>query len=175
MATLHGMTNSDVATATYTIQPQQQVATPTFSPAAGTYTGSVTVTISVATSGATIRYTTDGSTPTTSSPIYTGPITVTADDDDSGDGHGERHDQQQRGQRDLHDPAAATGGDADVQPGRGDVHRIRDGDDQRRDERRDDPLHDRREHADHLVADLHRTDHPHRRRRRFERWPRRAA
>ena len=69
------MTNSDVASATYTIQAQQQVATPTFSPAGG------------------------------------------------------------------------------------DVHRIGDGDDQHRDERRDDPLHDRRQHADDVVADLHRADH----------------
>jgi len=40
------------------------VATPAFSVAGGTYTGSQTVTISTATTGATIRYTTDGVDPT---------------------------------------------------------------------------------------------------------------
>ena len=54
-----------------------KVATPTFSPAPGTYTGSVDVTISCSTSGATIRYTLDGSEPTETSTQYTGPIHLT--------------------------------------------------------------------------------------------------
>jgi hypothetical protein len=53
-----------------------KVATPTFSPAAGTYSSAQSVTISCSTSGATIRYTTDGADPTSSSPIYTDPILV---------------------------------------------------------------------------------------------------
>lgn len=52
------------------------VATPTFTPAAGTYTEAQNVTIACATEGATIYYTIDGATPTTSSTQYTAAINV---------------------------------------------------------------------------------------------------
>jgi hypothetical protein len=51
---------------------------PVFSPAAGTYTGAQTVTISDAMTGAAIYYTTDASTPTTGSTLYNGPIAVSS-------------------------------------------------------------------------------------------------
>jgi hypothetical protein len=54
------------------------VATPTFSPGGGSYATAQTVTISTATAGSTIRYTVNGSTPTASSTLYAGPITVSA-------------------------------------------------------------------------------------------------
>lgn len=49
---------------------------PTFTPAAGIYTSAQTVTITTATDGASIYYTTDGTTPTKASTQYTGAITV---------------------------------------------------------------------------------------------------
>ena len=55
---------------------QIAVATPVFSPGPGTYNTPQTVTLSDSTPGAIIYYTTNGSTPTTSSPVYTGPITI---------------------------------------------------------------------------------------------------
>ena len=62
---------------TYTVGGSSTtVAAPTFSPPGGTYSSTQTVTLSSATSGATIRYTVDGSTPTASSPQYTAPISV---------------------------------------------------------------------------------------------------
>ena len=71
------MTDSSVASATYTINiPPQTVATPAFSPDAGTYTEAQSVTISCETTGATIYYTTDGSNPSASSTAYSGAITV---------------------------------------------------------------------------------------------------
>jgi hypothetical protein len=54
------------------------VAKPTFSPAAGTFTESTSVTLASATSGATIYYTTDGTTPTPSSTVYSSPIAVSS-------------------------------------------------------------------------------------------------
>ena len=54
-----------------------QAATPSISPASKSFTGSLQVTISDTTTGATIYYTTDGSTPTTASTQYTSPFNVT--------------------------------------------------------------------------------------------------
>ena len=52
------------------------VATPTFSPAGGTYYGPQTVTISCATEGAVIHYTLDGTTPDGTSAVYSEPLTI---------------------------------------------------------------------------------------------------
>jgi len=57
-------------------QNASTTATPTFSLASGTYTGTQTVSISDATPGATIYYTHDGTTPTTSSTVYSNPLSV---------------------------------------------------------------------------------------------------
>ena len=62
--------------ASSTVASAKTVATPTFSPAAGTYTSPQTVTIKDTTSGATIYYTTNGTTPTTSSTQYSSPINI---------------------------------------------------------------------------------------------------
>ncbi len=68
--------SSAVATAAYTIAPS--LPAPTFSLAGGTYFSTQSVTITDSTPGTTIYYTTNGTTPTTSAAIYTGPISVTA-------------------------------------------------------------------------------------------------
>jgi LysM repeat protein len=60
-----------------TVTSSTATALPTFTPPAGTYTSTQTVTIADATRGAAIYYTTDGTTPTTASKAYTTPIAVT--------------------------------------------------------------------------------------------------
>jgi uncharacterized repeat protein (TIGR03803 family) len=76
IAVASGYSNSAVASAIYTITPQAAI--PVFSPVAGTYTTAQSVTITDSTAGTTIYYTTNGTTPTTSSTKYTAAITVSA-------------------------------------------------------------------------------------------------
>lgn len=70
----------DTPSFTYTVGSggTTTVAAPIFSPAGGSYSSAQSVTISDSTSGATIRYTTDGSTPTSSSAVYSSAINVSA-------------------------------------------------------------------------------------------------
>ena len=75
IAVKSGMNNSAVASASYTIKGT--VATPEFSVASGEVDSGTSVTITCATEGAKIYYTTDGSEPTTSSTEYTAAISVT--------------------------------------------------------------------------------------------------
>lgn len=71
-----GYNDSTITTGDYTVDSYNQpggpgqTATPTFSPDTNTYNSPQTVTISCATVGATIYFTTDGSTPTTNSAVY---------------------------------------------------------------------------------------------------------
>ncbi len=68
-------TPSPVTTGVYAIR----VAAPAFSPGGGNYTSAQSVTITSGTSGATIRYTLDGSTPSqTVGTVYSGPVTIGA-------------------------------------------------------------------------------------------------
>ncbi|AXC15041.1 Cell surface protein [Acidisarcina polymorpha] len=64
------------STGTLTETILDQVATPTFPRLGGTYSLPVPVKIDTATAGAAIHYTVNGSMPTASSPLYTGPVTV---------------------------------------------------------------------------------------------------
>lgn len=71
-ATKAGNSDSPIASQTYNFT----CLTPTASPAAGIYNSVQSVTLSCGTTGATIHYTTDGSTPNSSSPVYSSAINV---------------------------------------------------------------------------------------------------
>jgi lysophospholipase L1-like esterase len=63
----------------YTTSSSSPVAAPTFTPGGGTYSSTQSVSIASTTSGATIRYTVDGSTPSeTNGTIYTGPVVISS-------------------------------------------------------------------------------------------------
>lgn len=70
-----GWADSATAAATYWIS-LGSASTPTLTPPPGTFSSGQTVTISTTTSGAVIRYTTDGTDPGFQSPIYAGALTV---------------------------------------------------------------------------------------------------
>jgi hypothetical protein len=71
-----GWSASTVTSSVYTLN-YGTLATPVMSPTPGTYTSEAAVTLT-ATTGATIRYTTNGTTPTATSTIYAGPIAFSA-------------------------------------------------------------------------------------------------
>jgi polygalacturonase len=77
-----GMIDSPIAAAVYTIHPivvPGTVASPTFSPPGGTYPQAQTVFLATATSGASIRYTLDGSDPNANNgAVYSAPIAISA-------------------------------------------------------------------------------------------------
>jgi len=66
----------NVAASPTTASTETAAATPSFSLPSGTYSSAQAVSISSATTGAAIYYTTDGSTPSASSNAYSGPITI---------------------------------------------------------------------------------------------------
>jgi len=67
-----GYNASGIASASFTVTATPTAATPTISPNGGSYQNSVPVTLACTTAGATIRYTTNGSDPTSSSTAYNG-------------------------------------------------------------------------------------------------------
>ncbi|ONI47972.1 hypothetical protein AN643_03660 [Candidatus Epulonipiscioides saccharophilum] len=79
IAVKSGMDNSSILTAKYTINiDQQDVAIPTANISAGTYSQAQNITLATSTPGAKIYYTLDGSTPTTSSLVYSAPINISS-------------------------------------------------------------------------------------------------
>src|ERR1700761_6925252 len=77
MAVANGSSQSATVSATYVVSAVVTTS-PTFSPGGGSYGAAQSVTIADSTSGAVIYYTTNGTTPTTTSTVYSTPIAVAA-------------------------------------------------------------------------------------------------
>src|ERR1700756_5864712 len=77
IAAASGYPNSPVPSGAYVISAPRAAA-PTFSPAPGTYYATQSVMLADATPGASIYYTTNGTTPSVSSTLYTAPIAVSS-------------------------------------------------------------------------------------------------
>lgn len=71
-------TAGNQTTAVRTVTLDTLVPVTTATPAPGTFSGSVTVSLASSKPGATIYYTTNGTAPTVTSPVYTGPFLLTA-------------------------------------------------------------------------------------------------
>ncbi len=76
MAVVAGYLNSSIQSTFFQLV---QTATPVFSPASGPLVYGTNISISCATPGSTIYYAMDGTTPTTSSPVYSGPLAIYGD------------------------------------------------------------------------------------------------
>ncbi len=77
VAARNGFIDSAVTTADFIVQPMPQVDPVAFDPAPDTFQTSVDVSLSTTTPDAMIHFTLDGTTPTTSSPVFTTAITLT--------------------------------------------------------------------------------------------------
>jgi len=75
ISTKSGLANSDVTSTTSPVIIQSMP--PVLTPTSGAFTNQVSIVMSCKTAGCTMHYTTDGSTPSPSSPLYTAPVVVT--------------------------------------------------------------------------------------------------
>ncbi len=104
--TITGASQTESVFVTFVVAPTaNQVWTPTYSPAAGSYTSAQSITISTATAGATIRYTTDGNTPSeTAGTVYSTPVIDQHRYDAECHCLQKRHDRQRSEQRRIRHP-----------------------------------------------------------------------
>ncbi len=78
LVTASAISGTNAAQVIFTAVAIPTLVNPTLSPAGGTYTNQVTVTLTHPVPGVAIRYTTDGSSPTTNSTLYTAPLIFTS-------------------------------------------------------------------------------------------------